>query len=222
MGRNPRCDWMWIRRVAMCSVGLLGLLLVGTTPATACSDLDFGDAPGFGYPTLLADDGARHEIHSDLFLGQSIDSERDGQPTVDATGDDLDGSDDDDGIGFTSLLIAGHQTSLEAEVFGVGLLNAWVDFNADGDWDDIGEQILADEAVTDGLNSLVFDVPAYAALGQTFARFRLDSVGGLTPFGLAWNGEVEDYATSISSVPEPGALPMLSLGLLGLAIYGKR
>ena len=33
MGRDPRCYRMWICRVAMCSVGLLGLLLVGTTPA---------------------------------------------------------------------------------------------------------------------------------------------------------------------------------------------
>jgi hypothetical protein len=222
MGRDPRCHWIWLCRVAICSIGLLGLLVTGTTPATACSDLDFGDAPGFDYPTLLADDGARHEIHSYLFLGQVIDSEHDGQPTVDATGDNLDGIDDDDGIVFTSLLIAGHQVTLEADVFGAGLLNAWIDFNIDGDWDDVGEQIFADEAMTDGLNSLAFDVPAYAALGQTFARFRLASAGGLTPIGLAWDGEVEDYATSISSVPEPGAFSMLSLGLLGLVVYGKR
>jgi hypothetical protein len=38
-----------------------------------------------------------------------------------------------------------------------------------------------------------FPVPASAAPGPTFARFRFSSAGGLSYTGLAPDGEVEDY-----------------------------
>ncbi len=60
---------------------------------------DFGDAPDPGYPTLITSDGARHAISS-LFLGTTIDSEADGQPDAGASGDDSDGTNDDDGVSF--------------------------------------------------------------------------------------------------------------------------
>ena len=73
---------------------------------------DFGDAPdtlpdppGQGtvdvpaYPTLLADDGARHEIvEGGPYLGTAPDAEDDGQPDATATGDDTSGDDDEDGV----------------------------------------------------------------------------------------------------------------------------
>ena len=59
-------------------------------------------------------------------------------------------------------------------------------------------------------------MPLSAEVGPTFARFRFDSQGGLTPTGLAYDGEVEDYAVDLqatevtvevspSSVVEDGA-----------------
>src|SRR5690242_9110443 len=50
---------------------------------------DFGDAPK-PYPTLLVDNGARHEAIGPR-LGALIDTESDGQPTPAANGDDTHG-----------------------------------------------------------------------------------------------------------------------------------
>ncbi len=44
---------------------------------------------------------------------------------------------------------------------------------------------------------LCFLVPTNAQLGATFARFRLSSAGGLSPWGPAMDGEVEDYLVNI-------------------------
>jgi len=78
-----------------------------------------------------------------------------------------------------------------------GLLSAWVDLNADHDWDDAGEQVFADTAVEAGVNELSFAVPAQANVGMTFARFRLSSQGKLGYTGPAYDGEVEDYRVEI-------------------------
>lgn len=57
-------------------------------------------------------------------------------------------SDDEDGVIFTSetnpsgVLNHGVSTPIEVSVTGAGVLEAWIDFNADGDWDDPGEQII--------------------------------------------------------------------------------
>jgi hypothetical protein len=80
-----------------------------------------------------------------------------------------------------------------------GLLDAWIDFNRDGDWLDAGEQIATNFAVVAGTNSVSFTVPETAVAGTTFARFRLSSTGGLAPTGQAADGEVEDYSTRSTS-----------------------
>ena len=38
--------------------------------------------------------------------------------------------------------ITGSRLPIEVSVTGAGVLEAWIDFNADGDWDDPGEQII--------------------------------------------------------------------------------
>ena len=43
-----------------------------------------------------------------------------------------------------------------------GMLNAWLDFNGDGDWADAGEQIFTGESVVAGANALTFTIPAGA------------------------------------------------------------
>ncbi|MFC1759219.1 FG-GAP-like repeat-containing protein [Planctomycetota bacterium] len=157
---------------------------------------DFGDAPS-PYPTLGSSNGAKHTISS-LTLGASIDIDADGQPTSNADGDDQDGTDDEDGVTFVEPLTAGNASAVDIVVSEPGLLNAWIDFNDDGDWDDLGEQVFTDEAVDAGLNRLFASVPNSAVpTEQTFARFRLSSSGGLAPTGPAADGEVEDYAVEV-------------------------
>ena len=69
--------------------------------------VDFGDAPDRPYPTTLRSGGARHLLGSGLLLGRSVDADPDGQPGPDADGDDTDGLNDDDGVQFSTRLVAG-------------------------------------------------------------------------------------------------------------------
>src|SRR5262245_20179569 len=160
-------------------------------------EADFGDAFGSSYPTLLANNGARHLIVPNVYLGSGVDSESDGQPDVDGMGDDLAGSDDEDGVFLTMPLITGILSTAAVNASSGGLLNAWIDYNGDGDWSDPGEHIFVDETVTAGANLLTFTVPLTATPGSTFARFRFSTVGGLSFDGEAPDGEVEDYHVAI-------------------------
>jgi hypothetical protein len=159
-------------------------------------DSDFGDAPA-SYLTLFADDGARHTVVAGYYLGGNADAESDGLPSSNADGDDNNGIDDEDGVSFDTLFIEGQSVDLTVTASDVGKLDAWVDFNRDGDWADAGEQIFSSESLTAGANSLTVNVPGDASGGQTFARFRFSSAGGLTYTGLAEDGEVEDYEITI-------------------------
>ncbi len=165
-------------------------------------ELDFGDAPA-GYPTLLADDGPHHVLVPGLYLGSAVDSEADGQPAPAADGDDLTAADDEDGVVFTTPLVPG-RVMAEAVVTAsaAGRLDAWIDWNADGDFDDPGEPIAQSLPLAPGANPLLFDVPAFAEMApRTVARFRFSSAGGLRPTGVALDGEVEDYVVPL--VPPP-------------------
>lgn len=170
---------------------------------TAPIDLDYGDAPS-GYPVLRIDDGARHET-STLFLGASVSSESDGSPSPTASSDD-----GDDGITFLSSIVGSDDSltvaSLIVEASESGQIDAWIDFNRDGDWDDEGERIL-DGPIDAGENRLNFEVPQGASVGDTAARFRISNDADLGPTGSTIGGEVEDYwvtiqdgATSVASV----------------------
>jgi MYXO-CTERM domain-containing protein len=158
---------------------------------------DLGDAPEPNYPTTLANSGALHFIDGMTFLGALVDGEEDGQPTANASGDDVFGADDDDGVTFTSAFISGAVATMDVIASVDGILNAWIDFNADGDWDDANEHIYIDRYLTTGSNSIACSVPSTAALGMTFARFRFSSIPGLAPGGFAPDGEVEDYQVEI-------------------------
>jgi len=161
---------------------------------------DFGDAPDPTYPTLSANNGARHVIGGP-FMGAAVDAEPDGQPTPVADGDDLGGSDDEDGVTIHPIVARGDAVLVDVDMTASpvgGLLNGWVDLNADGDWADPGEQVFIDVPLTAGIvNPLSFAVPLTATPGQTYARFRVDSTGGLSYDGPAADGEVEDYTLEI-------------------------
>ncbi|MDZ7725412.1 MAG: GEVED domain-containing protein [candidate division KSB1 bacterium] len=161
-------------------------------------DYDFGDAPDEPYPTFLANNGARHLIIERMFLGSHIDGDPDGQPTAAADGDDMDATDDEDGIRFVTALIPGSTAKIEVIASQDGILNAWLDFNHDGDWSDAGEQIIANTPVMHGIQTLSFMVPADAKPVRTYARFRYSKERGLSFTGAAKSGEVEDYHVAIS------------------------
>ena len=69
-----------------------------------------------------------------------------------------------------------------------------------------------------GFSTVSFSIPNTALPGPTFARFRLSSTGGLSPTGLASDGEVEDYLVSIAAPPVGNSNSIETA--LGIAVDG--
>ncbi|MCA9247772.1 MAG: right-handed parallel beta-helix repeat-containing protein [Planctomycetales bacterium] len=170
----------------------------------AASLRDFGDAPDPLYPTLAASNGAFHVLGGPN-LGATVDADDDGQPTANADGDDTDlDGDDEDGVQFLTPVAPGWIARVRVTASAAGLLNAWVDFNGDGSWAEVGDQIFIDQPISAGNQVLTFNVPPGATPSiPTFSRFRLDSSGGLSFTGGAANGEVEDHVLTISPAIPP-------------------
>ncbi len=173
-------------------------VVAATVQINVIATQDFGDAPDV-YPVRLADDGARHKTTT-LRLGSDADIDADGQPTEAADGD----GDDDDGVLEIASMVAdaGRDTaaSFRVDASEAGKLDAWIDFNRDGDWNDFGEQVFSSVNVSRGANTLGFTIPSGAMAGDTAARFRISGTGGLAPTGSAPDGEVEDYLLQILDV----------------------
>ena len=116
---------------------------------------------------------------------------------------------DEDGVRFDGILVPGQSTPITVTSNGNGFLDAWFDFNHDGDWNDPGEQVIQNAIVQAGENSLSVTVPqvlpSNSPLGDTYARFRLSSAGSLLPTGLAVDGEVEDYKVRVLNNSAPVA-----------------
>jgi hypothetical protein len=53
-----------------------------------------------------------------------------------------------------------------------GLLNGWLDLQANGNWTDPGDRVFTNVSVSAGTNLLTMAVPASASASNTFARFR--------------------------------------------------
>ncbi len=166
---------------------------------------DWGDAPDDartgGYPTLSMHGGAQH-VAAGPWLGSvqdQPDAETDGQPDATATGDNTHGNNDENGVNVPPLVI-GENAAITVEVQGGGgVLQGWIDFNGDHTWS--SDEKICDGYLPDGVHVLLLTVPQTAVAGQSFARFRLSTRGGLNPGGLASDGEVEDYAVQIIKPP---------------------
>ncbi|HEY2840405.1 MAG TPA: GEVED domain-containing protein, partial [Pirellulales bacterium] len=171
---------------------LLPTDLTGVTKFTISLELvDYGDAPT-PYPTLLANNGARHILSDGLFLGATVTSEPNGQPSADANADS-----GDDGVVFNSVIMPGTTATITVTASQAGKLDAWIDWGGDDSWSDVGDQIFTSQSLVAGANVLHFTVPSTVTT-TTYARFRVSSAGGLAPTGLAQDGEVEDYKVSVT------------------------
>jgi Fungalysin metallopeptidase (M36)/GEVED domain/Dockerin type I domain/Fungalysin/Thermolysin Propeptide Motif/Bacterial Ig domain len=162
--------------------------------------VDFGDAPAT-YGTTMARDGARHHVLAGFHLGALEDPEPDGVPTSGATGDDLAGIDDEDGIVFVnSGLTPGTTGTIQATVStggnSPGKLQGWVDFNLNGKFD-ANERVISNLLLGAGTHTVTFNVPSTAQFGPTYARFRYGYEPDLGPTGVSAAGEVEDYLVNI-------------------------
>lgn len=190
---------------------IVALLATMALAGSSIAQTDYGDLPAsFG--------DASHEITS-LFLGKVVDGESGSQYSSGATGDDLNGLDDEDGVLAVSNWSDG-TGDLQVEVTGGnGCLNAWLDFTdgatigPDGGFGDtyppnFSEHVVKNKEVTPGVTTLSFPLPSGAAdNGVNWGlRVRLtprdsggdcnqaEAFGGTaSPVGHVVGGEVEDY-----------------------------
>jgi hypothetical protein len=179
---------------------------LGSNPTSV---YDYGDLPSQYHLTLNSDNGARHPKGA-YFLGTKIDVENDGQPSINADGDDLVGpGNDEDGIVVTPLIPGTTGTLVATASRQGGVLQGWVDFNGDFDFNDPGERIITNVALNAGANTVTFQIPATlagagsATGGVIYARFRYGEYGINSLTGTAKLGEVEDYILA----KDPSALP---------------
>jgi hypothetical protein len=169
--------------------------------------VDFGDAPDPGYPTLLASNGAWHLVDPNVYLGYAIDADSNEQPHPNALGDDLAGIADEDGVVFVTPLVLGQTAQVDVTMSESGWLNVWFDWNQNGSWEWDWDESVYSEYVEGGFASISFYVPSDASLGQTFARFRFNTVSPLSPYGGAFDGEVEDYEVVVEPFTDYGDAP---------------
>ena len=162
----------------------------------SAQELDFGDAPD-SYATLQASGGASH-IAIGPQLGLSRDVEIDGAPSGDADGD----GGDEDGVLFGGIGVNSSVAAVNIELDGAteGRIDAWIDFDRNGVFDE-DERILNSELVNTPLRTINYALPSGLTSGDAYARVRISSAGGLSPTGLAADGEVEDYAVHIGEAP---------------------
>jgi uncharacterized repeat protein (TIGR01451 family) len=200
--------------------------------------IDYGDLPdasvGGVYKTKLAfssgytNSGASHLINKtgQLFLGVlAPDAEADGQPTVNADGDNTNGTNDEDGVSkdggttFTStmppLSTSATNYSVTVKVTNTTGSNAylagWVDFNQNGVVD-TGEVVYYNlgtnkvDPVTAGTNNLTltWTVPTGLSPGVRYARFRLTTDTSVYTGGIG--------GTGIGTVTAPVPLMTAPLG----------
>lgn len=167
-------------------------------PTATSVSQDFGDAPAsYGNP--------KHDIVAGYRLGATITAES--GPYNNATANADAG---DDGVTIGTLRRSNTGAVSVAVTGASGRLQAWFDWNHDGDFLDAGEQVATNVAdngagdtnATTGTIGLSFPVPATAGLGQTFARFRWSSQTGLPADSLVGHdGEIEDYTSTVLGVP---------------------
>ena len=133
---------------------------------------------------------------------------------TDATGDDVNGLDDEDAL-VSAELTAGSVSTLRVAVRNAtgaaAALVAFLDWNADGDFADVGEQ--AEVAVADATDRAVrvdLSTPGAAVCdGRTPLALRLilSRSPGRGPTGFAEGGEVEDHYLICASPDDWGDLP---------------
>ena len=180
---------------------------------------DYGDAPdmapgtGTGnYNTRSIDNGPTHTIVAGLQLGASVDAEVEAAQSPSANGDDLDGTDDEDGVvnpGTDLTAEVSTQPTIDVRATNTtgsaATLYGWIDYNQNGLFDNATERTSV--PVPDGSNNVIFTLTFPAApsvVGNTFARFRLSTTAAAADAtGAASDGEVEDYPFSVVDTTAP-------------------
>ena len=182
--------------------------------------MDWGDAPD-SYKTTSASNGPRHNYKEGLYLGGAFDDEVDGIVSADADGDDNDAVDDEESLIKTFQVSTADPGFKKRWTIGVTVLNdptanvyGWIDFNRNGTFD-ANEFAMTVAHQNDNQVTLEWMMPPGISPGKSYARFRITTdnlahTGGPDDpderaYGLASDGEVEDYTLEIRDLGYPHA-----------------
>ena len=173
---------------------------------------DFGDAPA-SFGTNAAGNPPRHLAVGPI-LGTLRDAELLPETPLDGTGDDVNGAgpevvDDEDGLVAVDLLSQNPSITVRVtlpEGQSSARLDAWVDVNDNGVFDDFERVTAAQGTVVTAGDNVIALPPLANFVGpnrERFIRLRLSSTGGLAATGLdgtsgtAADGEVEDHVIAL-------------------------
>lgn len=197
---------------------------------------DYGDAPS-SYKTLAADDGPFHTPSTLLYLGTAAtDIEDDGVPNADASGDDDNGTNDEDGLGTYELLANKNYISQSIKVINTtgseAFLYAWLDLDRNGSFEvnelfvsgreDDGSYSIDSDEPDDAVINMNWRFDSIVADGPLYMRVRLTdqildlagaSNNALDPrsYGAGSIGEVEDHKVDLSVLLPTGELCAIDL-----------
>ncbi|MCP4124528.1 MAG: tandem-95 repeat protein [Bacteroidetes bacterium] len=150
------------------------------------------------------------DMPGSIWLGQIIDAEVSAKESFDADGDDLDFSNDEQGVVFPSEITPGQDAAFKVIVNGIdpGMTvhyGIWIDWDVDGTFDDFykGSGITQDEFQRNR-DSIIQPITVPAVLPSTTIFFRaraFSSEPDILDFGaLMRSGEAEDYRWDISGL----------------------
>jgi uncharacterized repeat protein (TIGR01451 family) len=178
------------------SLGCTGSTAI-TVPISNTPTHDYGDFNSFPLASSLAS--------ASLRMGTLSDADASAPLNPAASGDDLNNTDDEDGIAVPINVVPTYQGRIVVKVTNTtgspAHLNAWLDFDRDGDPLDVGEQIATNVSIASGRTNsnetITFTTPANASVGFAVVRLRLTSIASPTPAGPVGIGEVEDHPVNI-------------------------
>ncbi|HBE66520.1 MAG TPA: hypothetical protein DDW52_00090, partial [Planctomycetaceae bacterium] len=141
-------------------------------------------------------------------INRTVAARRLNMAPVTVSGTTLQLSDNDEkGVSFGGLFNSNLEpVPVTVTSTGAGILDVWVDWNADGDFSDPGERVATDMPVQAGENLVEIATPASAVIGFTMSRFRVSMTGNLSGAGLGIGGEVEDHRIEVVSGQPPVAV----------------
>ncbi|MZG58649.1 hypothetical protein E5A76_19660, partial [Photobacterium sp. CAIM 1937] len=179
--------------------------LLAFQDASGCiASRDKGDAPESYGEVGHRNRDVRLQGTPDLIMGTAWDPDLYPFYTADATGDDVTGSDDEDGVTLPADMYVGASNDIDVVVTGgSGHINIFMDLDNDGTFmNNPGEHVVQDFPVTAGTNTIPAFLPSGISNGHdgtTFIRVRLCSAANQcsAPTGTVDNGEVEDYTVNV-------------------------
>jgi GEVED domain-containing protein/Ig-like domain-containing protein len=112
------------------------------------------------------------------------------------------GYQDFSGLATLASQAQGEGVNISTQTTNRGYLKAWVDWNKDGDFADVGEDVYSSGGVATYSTTFGFVIPAAQAVGNYRVRIRINKDGdGNYTFNscgnIVWYGETEDYLFTV-------------------------